>query len=212
MELNDIWTAVITLTVKQARQITDDQEALAVRSLYKQWEKQIDNDLEVGEFIQYDGKLYRVLQAHTAQTGWAPGVGTESLFVVIDKEHEGTKDDPIPYDRNMELFNGKYYEQNEALYLCNRDSGIPLYNDLIDLVGLYVEAVTVEEDVEPTGEKDDPIFYSEGILLVKDMYYVQDDILYVCILNSSRPLYHKLSSLVGLYVEVDNSNYVEEVN
>ena len=72
---------------------------------------------------------------------WAPGNGTESLFVVIDKEHAGTLEDPIPYEGNMELFNGKYYIQNEVIYLCTRDSGAPLYHDLSSLVGLYVEEV-----------------------------------------------------------------------
>lgn len=135
---NDILAAIIRLGVKQARLITDDQEALAVQVLYKEWNKQLGKHLSVGEYVQHEGKLYRVLQAHTAQETWAPGVGTESIYVVIDKEHAGTKDDPIPYDGNMELFNGKYYIQNGVVYLCNRDSGIPLYNNLADLVGTYV--------------------------------------------------------------------------
>ena len=208
MEFNDIWAAVIKMAVKQARLIADDQEALAVKSLYKQWDKQIGNKLEVGEYVQYDGKLYRVLQAHTVQLNWVPGESTESMYVVIDKEHAGTKEDPIPYAGNMELFNGKYYEQNGILYLCVRDSGAPLYHELIHLVGSHVETVEVEEVKEATGGKDDPIMYSEGMELFKDKYYTQDNVLYVCVLNSGGPLYYKLSSLVGLYVEVDNANYL----
>lgn len=140
-DIYDMWRAVINLAVKQARQITDDQEALELQILYKSWDQQIGKQLNVGEYVQHEGKLYRVLQAHTAQSTWAPGNGTESLFVVIDKEHTGTLDDPIPYEGNMELFNGKYYIQNEVVYLCTRDSGAPLYNDLSSLVGIYVEEV-----------------------------------------------------------------------
>ena len=136
-----MWRAIINLAVKQARLITDDQEALELQILYKSWDQQIGKQLNVGEYVQHEGKLYRVLQAHTAQSTWAPGNGTESLFVVIDKEHAGTLDDPIPYNGNMELFNGKYYIQNEVVYLCTRDSGVPLYHDLSSLVGLYVEEV-----------------------------------------------------------------------
>lgn len=138
---NELWAAMLKMALKQARAITDDQEALSVQCLYKEWNKQIGKQLNVGEYIQHEGKLYRVLQAHTAQNTWAPGNGTESMFVVIDKEHAGTLEDPIPYNGNMELFNGKYYIQNEIVYLCTRDSGAPLYHDLSSLVGLYVEEV-----------------------------------------------------------------------
>lgn len=138
-DIYDMWRAIINLAVKQAKQVTDDQEALELKILYKSWDQQIGKQLNVGEYVQHEGKLYRVLQAHTAQSTWAPGNGTESLFVVIDKEHAGTLEDPIPYEGNMELFNGKYYIQNEVVYLCTRDSGASLYHDLSSLVGIYVE-------------------------------------------------------------------------
>lgn len=140
-DIYDMWRAIINLAVKQAKQVTDDQEALELQILYKSWDQQIGKQLNAGEYVQHEGKLYRVLQAHTAQSTWAPGNGTESLFVVIDKEHTGTLDDPIPYDGNMELFNGKYYIQNEVVYLCTRDSGAPLYHELSALIGNYVEEV-----------------------------------------------------------------------
>ena len=138
---NELWMAMLKMAIKQARAITDDQEALSVQCLYKEWNKQIGKQLNAGEYIQHEGKLYRVLQAHVAQETWIPGNGTESIFVVIDKEHAGTLEDPIPYEGNMELFNGKYYIQNEVVYLCTRDSGTPLYNELSSLVGIYVEEV-----------------------------------------------------------------------
>ena len=50
-------------------------------------------------------------------------------------------EDPIPYNGNMELTAGLYYSQDGVIYLCNRDTGIPVYNALADLVGNYVEVV-----------------------------------------------------------------------
>lgn len=41
----------------------------------------------------------------------------------------------------MELFEGKYYIQNEAKYLCNRSTGQAVYQTLESLVGIYVQAV-----------------------------------------------------------------------
>lgn len=51
----------------------------------------------------------------------------------------GTKEDPIPYGNNMELEEGKHYSQDGVTYICTRDTGIPVYNPLADLVGIYVE-------------------------------------------------------------------------
>lgn len=144
----NIYAAIIKMAVKTARAITDDQEALAVKCLYKQWEKQIGRQLEVGEYIQHNKQLYRVLQQHIAQANWIPGEGTESLYVIIDKEHSGAENDPIPWKANMECFNGKYYIEDGILYLCVRDSGIALQCKIVDVLGNYFKLANEEEKEE----------------------------------------------------------------
>lgn len=67
---------------------------------------------------------------------------TESLWEEICEQHDGTKYDAILYNGNMALEAGKYYTQDGVLYLCNRDSGNPVYHPLSALVGLYVEVVS----------------------------------------------------------------------
>lgn len=37
--------------------------------------------------------------------------------------------------------NGKYYTQNGKTYLCNRDTVNAVYNQLSELVGIYVTEV-----------------------------------------------------------------------
>lgn len=118
-----------------------DLDALAVKNIYPAWESLIGQTVNVDFKLTYDGKLYKVIQAHTTQSDWVPGVGTESLYAVIDEGHTGAEDDPIPYDGNMELFEGLYYAQNGVTYRCTRNSGQPVYHALSDLVGLYVEVV-----------------------------------------------------------------------
>jgi hypothetical protein len=99
-------------------------------------------EVEKGFRFQYDNKLYRTEQPkYTFVAHYVPGVGTESLFSRVDESHKGTIEDPIPYEKNMEIYNGLYYSQNGVLYLCIRDSGQPLYHDLNVLVGSYVEVV-----------------------------------------------------------------------
>lgn len=61
---------------------------------------------------------------------------------VKDTAAESEVKDSIPYDNNMELEQGKYYTQDDVLYLCTRDSGQALTHNLSELVGLYVEVVS----------------------------------------------------------------------
>ena len=114
----------------------DDNTALRMREFYPEWEA--GQDYPEGFKVQYGGALYKVLQAHTSQDGWEPE-NAPSLWTEICESHAGTLTDPIPYSGNMALESGKYYSQNGAVYLCVRDTVNPVYSDLADLVGLYVE-------------------------------------------------------------------------
>lgn len=119
----------------------DDATALRMVAYYPAWAA--GTAYAVGDRLVYDGKLYKVLQAHTAQETWLPGAGTESLYVRIDEQHDGSKYDPIPYSGNMALEIGKYYTQSGKTYLCDRDTGTAVYHPLAELVGIYVTEVTV---------------------------------------------------------------------
>lgn len=143
----ELFREIMKFAVEKAREITDKQKALEVKYLYKEFDKQIGKVLYVGEYIQYDDKLYEVIQEHTAQADWTPDI-SKSIFVVIDKEHQGTIDDPIPAQENMIYYNGKYYIENEILYLCVRDSEIALQFMPSVLVGNYFELVGDEGGVD----------------------------------------------------------------
>ena len=117
----------------------DDATAVRMTVFYPEWEK--GKQYTVGYKVQYHGKLYKVIQAHTSQETWTPDI-TASLYTRIDEVHDGTKYDAIPYEGNMTLYNGKYYSQDGVTYLCNRDTGNPVYNKLSELVGIYVEVVS----------------------------------------------------------------------
>lgn len=105
---NDILAAVIKLAVKQAREITDDARALEVQCLYKSWDKQLGKELQTGEYIQYNGELYKVLQAHTVQENWTP-VDAPSLFakVLVDPTGETILDWVQPDSTNAYMTGDK---------------------------------------------------------------------------------------------------------
>lgn len=122
--------------IEQVAQSLDDRTALSAVALYPAWAAGVY--YSTGYKVQRGGALYKVLQAHTSQDGWEPE-NAPSLWTEICESHAGTLTDPIPYSGNMALEEGKYYSQNGAVYLCTRDTVNPVYSDLADLVGLYVE-------------------------------------------------------------------------
>lgn len=121
----------------QALAKLDDDTALDVLALFPVY--QVGKDYEVNDRFRHEDKLYRVLQAHTSQTDWLPE-NTPALYAEIAKPGEGeTPANPIAYNNNMALEQSKYYEQNGIVYVCTRDTVTPVYNNLADLIGLYVE-------------------------------------------------------------------------
>ena len=119
-----------------------DQTSLRMMAYYPQFTEIVGQTVKLGYKFVYGDKLYKTAQDNmTIQAHYAPGAGTESLYTRIDAEHLGNKYDPIPYDGNMELLEGKYYEQSGVLYLCTRATGQPVYHALSELVGLYVTVV-----------------------------------------------------------------------
>ena len=120
----DIFRMLVKMAVKQARQITDDAEALEVKMLYKQWDKQIDKPLEVGEYIQYQDVLYKVLQAHTVQEAWTP-TNAPSLFakVLIDPTGETILDWEQP-DSTNPYMKGDKVIHNGKTYVCTIDNNV----------------------------------------------------------------------------------------
>lgn len=129
--------------MEQAAQSLDDAAALTAVELFPKWKDLVQNGETAAQGFRFrhDGKLWRTEQAeYTFTETYVPGSdGLESLFSKVDEAHAGTLEDPIPYETNMEIYNGLYYSQNGVIYLCIRDSGQPLYHNLSDLVGSYVE-------------------------------------------------------------------------
>lgn len=134
-------------TIINTSSLTADK-ALEMKTLYPVWGK---GDASYGTFVTKGFRfrvvtnnsdvLYEVIQDHTLQENWIPGVDTASLYKVVDKDHAGTLEDPIPYTPPMELFKDKYYTQNSKVYLCIRNSEIPLSHDLSSLINNYVTLV-----------------------------------------------------------------------
>lgn len=126
-----------------------DSESLQFITLYPQWSEFIGKSLSTGFKVQYDNKLYKVRQdISVVLENQCPSIDTAALYEEVNEieagGNAGTYEDPIPYNNNMALENGKYYSQNGVIYLCNRDTEIPVYQDLSALIDIYVKVATNE--------------------------------------------------------------------
>lgn len=131
---SEVFSMLLTQKVQEIE--VDDNTALRMMAFYPKWEP--GKAYAVGHKMTRGGKLYKVLQAHTAQAGWEPEK-VPAMFTEINETHSGEMDDPIPYGGNMALETGKYYVQDDEIYLCTRDTVNPVYHALRELIGLYVE-------------------------------------------------------------------------
>ena len=135
----DTLTAMIVVAKANAQSLPDNLAVMAA-ALYDDFEDVIGLTVDKGYKFRYAGKVWKTVQDCTKiQEQYPPGAGTESLYTEINEESKGTIKDPIPYNNNMELLSGKYYQQDGITYLCIRDTGQPVYHDLKDLVGIYVQ-------------------------------------------------------------------------
>lgn len=71
--------------IERASLSLDDNDALDGVELYPLWN--VGQEYDVGQRIQFEQKLYRVVQKHTSQSGWEPSK-TPALFVEVARPGE----------------------------------------------------------------------------------------------------------------------------
>ena len=114
--------------IEQASASLSDGEAAKSPELFPRWADHIGETVKPGDRrsdMDESGVLhvYRVNkgQGHTTQENWPPH-STPAMWAIINVDHAGTQDDPIPAARGMEYTYGLYYKDPEdtKLYLCER--------------------------------------------------------------------------------------------
>lgn len=142
--------------IEQASASLSDGEAAKSPELFPRWANHIGETVKPGDRrsdTDESGVLhvYRVNkgQGHTTQENWPPH-STPAMWTIINVDHAGTQDDPIPAARGMEYEYGLYYKDPEdtKLYLCERmgeaaGGKIVLQYLPHELVGQYFKEATV---------------------------------------------------------------------
>ena len=98
-----------------------DEDALSVAALYPTWASKIGSDVLVGERLWYDGKLYRVIQQHTATELWVPD-HNPSLFAEVSIEEWPEWVQPLSAETAYHI--GDKVSHNEKHWESSVDSNV----------------------------------------------------------------------------------------
>lgn len=139
---NDIVSQLKELVESQVESLTDE-EAKKVPTLFPVWKDLIGEYIELDKRVWYNNSLYKCILAHTSQVSWTPTAATNLWRNISEEaqEADGSIEHPYTWEIGMTSYEGKYYTENNKLYLCTRDSIDPLNFSIADLINIYFSEV-----------------------------------------------------------------------
>ena len=121
-EVEDPYAAIVeeqAALIDEIADILTDEQAADVPAAFRAWT--VGTAYEVGQRVSYDGKVYKCLQAHTAQADWTPDVAA-SLWADV------APPDVIPVWVQPDSTNP--YMAGDKVHYPDADG--PIYESLID--------------------------------------------------------------------------------
>lgn len=104
-----------------------EEEAMEVATVYDPWA--VGRAYKVDEYVTYgtngvgDPQLYKCIQAHTSQAGWAPDVAV-SLFVAIGLDEAGYPVWSQPTGAHDAYNTGDVVDYKDTLYISTIDGNV----------------------------------------------------------------------------------------
>lgn len=137
--------------LRSARMTADDQTAVKAMELYPLFDNIKGTYQKKGFRCRHEVNgqmnLYKLSCDDATEQGtlivenWNPAAA-QAIWTAIDIEHAGTLEDPIPAAAGMEYVKGKYYIENNVIYMMNRQGmqdgeSVTLHYLPSELVGQY---------------------------------------------------------------------------
>lgn len=97
-----------------------DSDAFDAAELFPMWALK---DYAVGDRVQYEGNLYKCLQAHTAQSDWTPDTAV-SLWVKVDDPSIEWPDWVQPVGAQDAYAKGAKVSHNDKHWISDVDSNV----------------------------------------------------------------------------------------
>lgn len=95
-----------------------DNDTIKFKNYLPDWNDYVGKSLPINFKLQYNNQAYQTLQyINVVLSDQTPDI-VYSLYAIINEEHEGTLEDPIPYQQQMAIEKGKYYIQYDVVYIA----------------------------------------------------------------------------------------------
>ena len=95
-----------------------NNDTIKYKDYLPDWNDYINKSLPKDFKFRYNNQPYKTLQyINIVLENQTPDI-VYSLYAIINEEHEGTLEDPIPYTQQMSIEKGKYYIQYDVVYIA----------------------------------------------------------------------------------------------
>lgn len=104
-----------------------NNDTIKYKDYLPDWNDYINKSMPKDFKFRYNNQAYKTLQnINIVLSNQTPDI-VYALYAIINEEHEGTLEDPIPYVQQMAIERGKYYIQYDVVYLAiqNMPTGMP---------------------------------------------------------------------------------------
>lgn len=104
-----------------------NNDTIKFKDYLPNWTDYINKSMPKDFKFQYNDQPYQTIQyINVVLENQTPDI-VYSLYAIINEEHEGTLEDPIPYVQQMAIEKGKYYIQYDVVYIAiqNMPTGMP---------------------------------------------------------------------------------------
>ena len=104
-----------------------NNDTIKYKDYLPDWNDYVGKSLPKDFKFQYNNQPYKTIQAvNIVLSNHTPDI-VYALYAIINEEHEGTLEDPIPYVQQMAIEKGKYYSQYGVVYIAiqNMPTGMP---------------------------------------------------------------------------------------
>ena len=95
-----------------------NNDTIKYKDYLPDWNDYINKSMPKDFKFQYNNQPYQTIQyINVVLSDQTPDI-VYSLYAIINEEHEGTLEDPIPYQQQMTIEKGKYYSQYGVVYIA----------------------------------------------------------------------------------------------
>lgn len=169
--------------------------------------KEIETDIEITTAVMQEGQNAIDVLSILLQAGAITNAQATSFRAIIEQAMQSVEDEIAvtavtlfpEWAEGIEYKDGVRVKRRDYLYRVREGKA---HTSQVGWEPEIATSLWEAINVDNSGTESDAIPYTAGMALEEGKYYTEDGVTYRCTRGTGTPVYHALSALVGLYVEV----------